>query len=140
MRRYLVVSGVMAVLIAAMTAGTLAQVGFKATTVLQAGTTVTGQDLQFPLFRNQITAAVLEIAPSGEVGRHRHPVPTFVYVLEGSVQVAIDGQSQTSTYGPGQAYLEAVNTWHNVYNRGTGPARLLVVFAGEQGQPNLVRP
>jgi len=33
-----------------------------------------------------------------------------------------------------------VNTWHNGKNTGTTPARILVVFSGVKGKPNLIRP
>lgn len=115
------------------------QVGLKATTVMQDTKTVTGQALQFPQSRNQITAVLLEIMPGGEVGRHQHPVPTFVYVLEGSVTIEMEGRP-SHAYRQGEAYLEAINTWHNAYNRGTTTAKLLVVFAGEEGQSGIVRP
>src|SRR5207247_10796553 len=51
------------------------QVGFKSTTILQSQTTVTGQPIEFPLFRNQFTGILLELAPGGETGVHLHPFP-----------------------------------------------------------------
>jgi len=42
--------------------------------------------------------------------------------------------------GPGDSFLEVVNTWRNGKNRGATPVKLLVVFAGVRGKPNLVRP
>lgn len=67
------------------------QVGFQAAMLLQSSTTVAGQPIQFPLFRNQITALRAELAPGGQTGRHMHPVPTFVYVLEGELTVEAEG-------------------------------------------------
>ena len=55
--------------------------GLKATMILQASTTPGGQPIQFPLFRNQFTASLVEIAPGGQVGRHMHPVPVLVYII-----------------------------------------------------------
>ncbi len=68
-----------------------------------------------------------------------HPYPTFVYVLEGAIDVAMDGGAVRS-YKAGDSFLEAVNAWHNGKNNGTTPAKVLVVFAGVHGKPNLVRP
>jgi quercetin dioxygenase-like cupin family protein len=115
------------------------QVGFRATMVIQGTRTVAAQEIQFPLFRNQFTALILEIAPGGQVGRHLHPVPMLAYVLEGSVTVEMEGQTPM-TFRQGQAYLEAVNSWHNAVNPGSTTTKLLVVFAGEEGKPVLVRP
>ncbi len=139
MGRKVVIAFVTAVAISFIGVTALAQVGFRATAVFQGTRTVIGQEIQFPLFRNQITALLIEIAPGGETGRHQHPAPTFVYVLEGTVTIGIEGHPQ-AVYTSGQAFLEAVNTWHNGRNLGTTPLKLLVVFSGEEGKPNLVRP
>lgn len=49
-------------------------------------------------------------------------------------------QTTTTTYKTGEAFAEGVNVWHNGVNRGTVPVRVVVVFAGEDGKPVLVRP
>lgn len=116
-----------------------AQVGMKANTVLQTSTTATGQSLQFPQSRNQFTGVVIELGPGGEVGRHMHPVPNYVYVLNGEITIESEGHP-TRTYSAGQSFAESVNTWHNGINRGTTTLQILVVFAGEEGKPVTVRP
>ena len=113
--------------------------GLKATTILQAATTPEGQPIQFPLFRNQFTASLVEIAPGGQVGRHMHPVPVLVYIMEGELTVEADGQP-ARTYKVGQAAVEVMNTWHNGLNRGAVPVKFLVVYAGEEGKPTTLRP
>ena len=117
-----------------------AQYKFSATPVLQSGTTVGGTAIAYPRTDSaEVTALVLDIAPGGETGRHMHPYPTLVYVLEGAIDVEMDG-GVVHTYKAGDSFLEAVNTWHNGKNNGTAPAKVLVVFAGVHGKPNLVRP
>ena len=116
-----------------------AQVGMKSTTILQTTVTAIGQPLQFPQSRSQFTGVVIELAPGGEVGRHMHPVPNFVYVLEGEITIEAEGHP-VRTYSAGQSFVESVNTWHNGLNRGSAPLRILVVFAGEEGRPVTVRP
>lgn len=116
-----------------------AQVGFQAAMLLQSSTTATGQQIQFPIFRNQITALRAELAPGGQTGRHMHPVPTFVYVLEGELTVEAEGHG-AKLYKAGDGFLESINMWHNGINRTGAPVRFLVVFSGEEGKPNLVRP
>jgi quercetin dioxygenase-like cupin family protein len=117
-----------------------AQVKFSATPVLQSGTTAGGTSIAYPKSDSaEVTALVLDIGPGGETGRHMHPYPTFVYVLEGAIDVEMDG-GMVHTYKAGDSFLEVVNTWHNGKNNGTTPAKVLVVFAGVHGKPNLVRP
>ncbi len=113
--------------------------GVQSATILQASTTPGGQPIQFPLFRNQFTANLVEIAPGGQVGRHLHPVPVLVYIMEGELTVEADGQ-QPRTYKAGQAGVEVMNAWHNGLNRGSVPVKFLVVYAGEEGKPVTVRP
>jgi quercetin dioxygenase-like cupin family protein len=117
-----------------------AQVKFSATPVLQTGATAGGTGIAYPKTDSaEVTALVLDIGPGGETGRHMHPYPTFVYVLEGAIDVEMDG-GVVHSYQAGGSFLEVLNTWHNGKNKGTTPAKVLVVFAGVHGQPNLVRP
>ncbi len=68
---------------------------------------------------------------------HEHPVPTYVYVLEGEVELQSHG-GQPHQYKAGEAYIEALNHPHQLFNKGNVPAKVLVVFAGEEGKPTTV--
>ena len=114
-------------------------VGLKLTPVLETATTITGQPIRFPQGDNQFTAVVAEVAPGGQVGRHMHPVPLFVYMLEGTLSIEMDGHG-THTFSAGQGFAEVTNTWHNGRNLTDKPVRFLIVFAGQKGTPNLIRP
>ncbi len=118
----------------------VAQVKFSATPVLQSGTTAGGTSIAYPKTDSaEVTALMLNIGPGGETGRHMHPYSTFVYVLEGAIDVEMDGGG-VQGHKAGDSFLEVVNTWHNTKNKGTTPAKVLVVFAGVHGKPNAVRP
>lgn len=114
-------------------------VGLKVTPILEAATTITGQAIRFPRGDNQIVAVLAEVEPGGQVGRHLHPVPLFVYMLDGTLSIEIEGHG-TETFTAGQGFAEVINTWHNGRNLGDVPARFLVVFSGQKGTPNLIRP
>lgn len=118
--------------------------GFKATPVLQATTTASGQAIAYPSGGTpEITALLIEIAPGGQTGLHKHPtVAPFVYVLEGTLEVEAEGVERRAVYtaGTNPAFVEVFNTWHNGMNKGDKPVKALVIFAGLQGRPNLVRP
>ena len=112
----------------------------KVTAVMKGSTTIGGQKIEYPKTDKAEMASVLvEIQPGKESGRHMHPVPTYVHVLEGTLTVEFEDGSR-QTFKAGSGFLEAVNTWHNVKNLGEVPLRFLVVFAGEEGKPNLIRP
>lgn len=81
-------------------------VGLKLTPVLETATTITGQPVRFPQGENQFVAVIAEVAPGGQVGRHLHPVPLFVYMLEGTLSIEMDGHG-THTFNAGQGFAEA---------------------------------
>lgn len=110
------------------------------TAVMKGSTTIGDQKIEYPKTEKAEMASVLiEIQPGKESGRHMHPVPTYVHVLEGTLTVEFEDGSR-QTFKAGSGFLEVVNTWHNGKNLGEGPLRFLVVFAGEEGKSNLIRP
>jgi quercetin dioxygenase-like cupin family protein len=119
--------------------GAAGAVGASSTVVLQSSKTAIGQDIRYPVVKPEVTALLVEIAPGGQTGRHQHPVTEFAYVLNGTLTVAVEGQGE-KVFTAGQGFIEAMNTWHNGMNRGTTPVKILAVFVGEQGKPNVVRP
>ena len=117
-----------------------AQVKFSSTPVLQSRATVGGASIAYPKTDSaELTAVRLDIGPGGETGRHMHPYPTLVYVLEGAIDVETDG-GLVHSYKAGDSFLMAVNTWTNAKTKGPTPAKVLVVYVGVHGKPNLVRP
>ena len=112
----------------------------KVTTVMKGGATIAGQKIEYPKTdKAEMASVVIEIPPGNESGRHMHPVVTYVHVLEGTLTVEFDDGTR-QTFETGKGFLEVVNTWHNGKNLGEVPLKFLVVFAGEEGKPNLIRP
>ena len=134
-------AGILAVAVAGLMATpAAAQVKFSSTPILQSGATVGGASIAYPKTDSaELTAVRLDIGSGGETGRHMHPYPTLVYVLEGAIDVEMAGDMVRS-YKAGDSFLMVVNTWTNAKNTGTMPAKVLVVFVGVHGKPNLVRP
>lgn len=119
------------------TAQTQMPPGFSTKAVLEASKTTTGQPIQYPSGTAKITAVELNLAPGASTPRHQHPVPTYVYVLDGILTIQADG-GETRTYKAGENFVEAVNTWHVASSAGDAAAKALVVFAGAEGQKNFV--
>lgn len=64
--------------------------------------------------------------PGARTGRHSHPGPTLVVVLEGELEEVLqDGQRRALRAG--QAYWKRAGTEHDVQNRSPQPARALAV-------------
>jgi quercetin dioxygenase-like cupin family protein len=111
--------------------------GFKTTPLVKATTTAGNDRIVYPAGEAEIVSVIGELEQGGRTARHQHPVPVFVYVLEGVLMVQADG-AQARTYKAGEAYIEDVDRWHQAFNRGNSPAKILVVFAGAAGKPTSV--
>jgi quercetin dioxygenase-like cupin family protein len=79
----------------------------------------------------------VDLGPEAPAVRHKHPGEEIIYVLEGSLEYAIDGQ-EPKTFSAGQALLVPAETVHAVRNVGTGNAAELATYVVEKGKPFLV--
>jgi quercetin dioxygenase-like cupin family protein len=78
---------------------------------------------------------VADIPPGGATGSHFHPTPRFVYVLEGSVVLEVDGKPP-QVFKVGQAFAEMPGERHNFRNASTiEPAKALGFQYASKGQP-----
>ena len=59
-----------------------------------------------------------DVAPGAATGRHTHPTPRFVYVLEGAVVLEVNGMPP-QTFKAGQAFAELPDVVHNLRNAST---------------------
>ena len=84
---------------------------------------------------NEMHVWVADISPGAATGRHLHPTPRFVYVLEGAVVLEMDGKPP-QTFKAGQAFAEAPDEVHNFRNASTTESAKALGFqyAGK-GQP-----
>ena len=75
--------------------------------------------------------------PPGASGQvHRHNAHVFVYVLEGSIVMAVAGGKEV-TLGPGQTFYENPGDVHTVGRNAsaTEPAKFLVFMVKDKGAP-----
>jgi len=84
---------------------------------------------------SEMNVWVADVAPGAATGRHTHPTPRFVYVLEGAVVLELDGKP-AQTFKAGQAFVEMPNQLHNFRNASTSePAKALGFQYAAKGQP-----
>jgi quercetin dioxygenase-like cupin family protein len=84
---------------------------------------------------SEMNVWVADVAPGAATGRHTHPTPRFVYVVEGAVVLEMDGRP-SQTFKAGQAFVEMPNQVHNFRNASTtDPAKALGFQYGAKGQP-----
>jgi quercetin dioxygenase-like cupin family protein len=108
------------------------------TTVQQASglwrTDLQAHDLSVPgrtMIQNRV-----ELGPEAPSIRHKHPGEEIIYVLEGTLEYAIDGR-EPKTYSAGEALMVPADTVHSVKNVGDGNATELATYVVEKGKPFL---
>lgn len=74
-----------------------------------------------------------ELAPRATTGRHRHPGDEYGTVLEGEIELRVDGQ-EPRRIKAGQSYHNARGIGHESRNPGDKTAKLLSTFIIEKGQ------
>jgi quercetin dioxygenase-like cupin family protein len=74
--------------------------------------------------------------PGGASLPHRHDAEVFVYVLEGTMTMQVDGSAPV-TVGPGQTFHEGPHDVHRVSANAsrTEPAKILVFMVKDEGKP-----
>ena len=78
----------------------------------------------------------VELSPEAPPIRHKHPGEEIIYVLEGTLEYAIDGR-EPKTYGAGEALMVPADTVHSVKNVGDSNATELATYVVEKGKPFL---
>jgi quercetin dioxygenase-like cupin family protein len=83
----------------------------------------------------RISVAEITLAPGANGTKHRHPGPTFVYVLAGDVEAEFEGVP-ARTYHTGETMYEDPRQLHiSTKNPSkTEPARILVVHLSHNGE------
>jgi quercetin dioxygenase-like cupin family protein len=84
-----------------------------------------------------LSGQVIEIAPGGQTGRQRHNVPSFIYVLEGTLVTNSEGGrvgvAGVQYHAAGQAYSDPVGVWHNHSAAGSQPVKYLLLLISTPG-------
>ena len=116
-----------------------AAAGVSREEVLATATNMVDEPISYPTGAARMTAEMVSFEPDGHTGLHTHPVPSFVYVLEGELEVRIEGQ-EPMRYTSGQAFVEPQNTGMHMqaFNVADGPTKLLVVYSGAEDGQNMV--
>jgi quercetin dioxygenase-like cupin family protein len=112
--------------------------GLESTPILKFGKTRNGDIIVYPMTTTaQITSIVGTVEPGVRTEFYKHAVPAHVYVLEGEIELSTDGELP-QRYTQGDAYIETTNRRHTLHNVGTAPARILMVFVGQEGTPTMI--
>jgi quercetin dioxygenase-like cupin family protein len=94
-----------------------------------------------PLQKHDLTAhgregvqVLAEFAPGAAAGKHTHPGEEMGYILEGTLQLEIEGKPPV-TLNAGQAFFVPAGVVHDGKNVGKGPLKVLATYIVEKGKP-----
>jgi quercetin dioxygenase-like cupin family protein len=90
------------------------------------------QKLDFPAGFNTVTA-IAEVPAGGAAGRHTHPGAETGYVLEGELELLIDGQPPMKIKA-GESYQIPEGAVHDA-KAGDKPFKVLGVYVVKAGEP-----
>jgi quercetin dioxygenase-like cupin family protein len=83
----------------------------------------------------EVTMYRAELIPGAVAGRHYHPGPELIYILEGSLILEPDGHAPVTLKVGESSHIPAKHI-HNARNASAmEPTKVLVVLVGEKGQP-----
>jgi quercetin dioxygenase-like cupin family protein len=92
-----------------------------------------------------VTGSTVELAPGGQTGRQEFRVPTYIYVIEGTLITEYEagpiGIKGTQYHAAGQSFMDngGVGWWHNFVNRSEKPVKYLMLHLGYPGRPDPIQ-
>ena len=92
------------------------------------------QDQQLSAQDRHAVVARAEFVPGGQAGRHTHPGEELGFVVEGTLELTIDGQPP-KTVKAGEVFFVPAGLVHDGKNVGSGKAVVLATYIVEKGKP-----
>ena len=123
-RRMIVVSLAMLSLVAAGTVFAQAS-GLTRTMVGKADVSVPG---------HEAVVARVDVAAGGRSGRHTHPGDEISYVLDGTLELLVDG-APPRVLKAGESFVVPAGVVHDAHNSGAEAVHLVGVYVVEKGKP-----
>lgn len=106
----------------------------KIETLLKTDTTSIGQRILYPNFKDdEVTISKVTIPPEKSTGWHRHEIPVFAYVLQGTLTVDFENH-KTLQFSENSSFAEVMNTFHNGTNKGKEDVVLIAFYMGGKGE------
>ncbi len=102
-------------------------------------TNIVNDPITYPAGTSEIFVEIGTFEKDGQTPLHQHPVPIVVYMLEGELEMRVDGADPYRML-PGQAYVEPQNRNMQAFNVADGPSKVLVVTMAAEGQPPTLDP
>lgn len=99
-------------------------------------TLVARNDVSFAPNREAVVVRA-DVAANAAAGRHTHPGDEVGYVMEGQLQLVVEGQAPRLVKA-GESFTVPAGVPHDAHNDGTGTAKLVGVYLVEKGKPLVI--
>jgi hypothetical protein len=90
-----------------------------------------------------VSGATVILEPGGRTGRQQYRVPTYVYVVEGTLITEYEagpvGIQGAQYHAAGQSFMDNGGWWHNYFNRSDKPVKVLLLHIGYPGRPDPIQ-
>jgi quercetin dioxygenase-like cupin family protein len=84
----------------------------------------------------EATMLAITIAPGGSSGRHTHPGDCYGTVVEGTVELRLEGR-EPRRLSPGEAWHNPRGAVHELRNVGDSPVRVVNTLLVDKGKPRM---
>ena len=105
----------------------------KVTVLLKTTSGWDGEQIVYPEGQAEMTALLIEIAPGESTGWHQHPVPSFAFLLDGTLEITL-ADGRVKRMQPGEALSEVTGTMHVGRALSKTPVKIVVFYAGSVGK------
>ena len=92
------------------------------------------QDQNLSVPGRHAVVARAEFVPGGQAGKHTHPGEELGYVIEGTLELLVEGQP-AKTLKAGEVFFVPAGVVHGGRNVGKGKAVVLATYVVETGKP-----
>ena len=92
------------------------------------------QDQNLSVQGRHAVVARAEFIPGGQAGKHTHPGEELGYVVEGTLELTVEGQPPR-TLKAGEVFFVPAGVVHDGKNVGSGKAVVLATYIVEVGKP-----
>ena len=91
----------------------------------------------YPKGDTKITALLVEMQPQAQMKMHHHEVPSFGYILEGTIRVQSESDD-IKTFSKGDVVIEMINKKHSGFNPGDTVTKFIVFYMGTENLKNTI--
>ena len=91
----------------------------------------------YPNGDSKITALLVEMQPKAKMKMHHHEVPSFGYILEGTIRVQSES-GDIKNFSKGDVVIEMINIKHSGINPGDTITKFVVFYMGTKNLKNTI--